>query len=138
MKVHKEIQMKIIVGYDGSNGAKKALELAQTHANAFNAEIYLLASLEQGPTLLKDDIEKTENDLERLKRPFDSDGIHCETDVVVSHLSAGEDLVQFVQDNNIDEVFIGVKKRSKVEKLVFGSTAQYVILNAPCPVIVAK
>ena len=130
--------MKILVGYDGSKAAEKALELAQQHANAFSADIYLLTSLEQGPTLQKDDIEKAEDDLEKLKRPFNSDGIPCETDVVVSHLSAGEDLVQFVQDNNIDEVFIGVKKRSKVEKLVFGSTAQYVILNAPCPVTVAK
>jgi nucleotide-binding universal stress UspA family protein len=130
--------MKILVGYDGSRAADKALELAKQHANAFNADIYLLTSLEQGPTLQKDDIEKAEDDLEKLKRSFNSDGIGCETDVVVSHLSAGEDLVQFVQDNNIDEVYIGVKKRSKVEKLVFGSTAQYVILNAPCPVIVVK
>jgi nucleotide-binding universal stress UspA family protein len=130
--------MKIIVGYDGSRASEKALKLAQNHAKAFNADIYLLTSLEQGPTLQKEDIEKAEDDLENLKRPFKSDGIHCEADVVVSHLSAGEDLVQFIQENKIDEVFIGVKKRSKVEKLVFGSTAQYVILNAPCPVILVK
>jgi nucleotide-binding universal stress UspA family protein len=130
--------MKILVGYDGSRAAEKALELAQHHANAFSAEIYLLTSLEQGPTLQKDDIEKAEDNLENLKRPLKSDGIHCETDVVVSHLSAGENLVQFIQDNNIDQIFIGVKKKSKVEKLVYGSTAQYVILNAPCPVIVVK
>lgn len=130
--------MKILVGYDGSRASEKALKLAQNHAKAFNADIYLLTSLEQGPTLQKEDIEKAEDDLENLKRPFKSDGIHCEADVVVSHLSAGEDLVQFIQENKIDEVFIGVKKRSKVEKLVFGSTAQYVILNAPCPVILIK
>lgn len=130
--------MKILVGYDGSRASEKALKLAQNHAKAFNADIYLLTSLEQGPTLQKEDIEKAEDDLENLKRPFKSDGIHCEADVVVSHLSAGEDLVQFIQENKIDEVFIGVKKRSKVEKLVFGSTAQYVILNAPCPVTVVK
>ena len=130
--------MKILVSYDGSRASEKALKLAQNHAKAFNADIYLLTSLEQGPTLQKEDIEKAEDDLENLKRPFKSDGIHCEADVVVSHLSAGEDLVQFIQENKIDEVFIGVKKRSKVEKLVFGSTAQYVILNAPCPVIVVK
>ncbi len=130
--------MKIIVGYDGSRASEKALKLAQNHANAFNADIYLLTSLEQGPTLQKGDIEKAEDTLENLKRLFNSDGIHCETDVVVSHLSAGEDLVQFIQENKIDEVIIGVKKRSRVEKLVFGSTAQYVILNAPCPVIIAK
>lgn len=130
--------MKILVGYDGSRASEKALKLAQNHAKAFNADIYLMTSLEQGPTLQKEDIEKAEDDLENLKRPFKSDGIHCEADVVVSHLSAGEDLVQFIQENKIDEIFIGVKKRSKVEKLVFGSTAQYVILNAPCPVILVK
>ena len=70
--------------------------------------------------------------------PFSSAGVRCEAFVVVSYLSAGEDLVQFIQENYIDECIIGVKKRSKVEKLVFGSTAQYVILNAPCPVILVK
>ncbi len=130
--------MKILVGYDGSKAAEKALELAQQHANAFSADIYLLTSLEQGPTLQKDDIEKAEDDLEGLKRPFNSDGIHCVTDVVVSHLFSGEDLVQFGQDNNIDEIIIGVRGRSKVGKMVFGSTAQYVILEAPCPVVAVK
>jgi nucleotide-binding universal stress UspA family protein len=130
--------MKILVGYDGSRAAEKALELAQHHANAFNAKTYLLTSLEQAPTLQKDDIEKAEDDLEGLKRPFNSDGIHCVTDVVVSHLFSGEDLVQFGQDNNIDEIIIGVRGRSKVGKMVFGSTAQYVILEAPCPVVAVK
>jgi nucleotide-binding universal stress UspA family protein len=130
--------MKILVGYDGSKGAEKALKLARDHANAFNADIYLMTSLDQNHKLQKEDIEKAEDELEDLKRPFRSEGIHCETDVVVSYLSAGEDLVQFIEENDIDEVFIGIKKTSKVEKLVFGSNAQYVILNAPCPVIVVK
>jgi len=43
--------------------------------------------------------------------------------------------VEFAQDNKIDEIVIGVKRRSKVGKMVFGSNAQYVILNAPCPVV---
>jgi len=130
--------MKILVGYDASKAAEKALKLARDHAKAFNADVYLMTSLEQNHKLQKEDIEKAEDDLDDLKRPFHSDGIQCETDVVVSYFSAGEDLVQFIEENDIDEVFIGVKKRSKVEKLVFGSNAQYVILNAPCPVIVVK
>ena len=130
--------MKILVGYDASKAAEKALKLARDHAKAFNADVYLMTSLEQNHKLQKEDIEKAEDDLDDLKRPFHSDGIRCETDVVVSYFSAGEDLVQFIEENDIDEVFIGVKKRSKVEKLVFGSNAQYVILNAPCPVIVVK
>jgi len=53
-------------------------------------------------------------------------------------LEAGEDLVQLAEEKQIDEIIIGVRRRSKVGKLIFGSTAQYVILNAPCPVVSVK
>ena len=130
--------MKILVGYDGSNAAEEAVKLAQKHANAFDADIYILTSLEQSSTLEKAEIEKAEGELEYLRTPFNMDGIPCETYVSVNYLTAGEDLVQFAKENNIDEIVIGVRKRSKVEKFVFGSTAQYVGLNAPCPVVLVR
>ena len=130
--------MKFLVGYDGSNEAEDALKEAQKHANVFNADIHILTSLEQSPTLQKTDIEKAEGELEYLRTPFNIDDIPCETHVSVNYLSPGEDLIQFAKENNIDEIFIGAKKRSKVGKFVFGSTAQYVILNAPCPVVIVK
>ena len=130
--------MKILVGYDGSKGAEAALREAQKHAKVFNADIDILTSLEQSSTLDKSDIEKAESELEYVRTPFNIDDIPCETHVVVNYLTPGEDLVQFATDNRIDEIFIGLERKSKVGKLVFGSTAQYVILNAPCPVIAVK
>ena len=130
--------MKILVGYDESKSAEDALKLAQKHAKAFNADIYIVTSLEQSPTLRKEDIDRAESKLEKLRTPFKVDDIPCETQVSVSVQSPGEDLVNYVKDNDIDEIIIGVKKRSKVGKLVFGSTAQYVILKAPCPVVAVK
>jgi nucleotide-binding universal stress UspA family protein len=53
-------------------------------------------------------------------------------------LEPGEDLVQYAKEHAIDEIMIGVRRRSKVGKLVFGSTAQYVILEAHCPVLSVK
>jgi nucleotide-binding universal stress UspA family protein len=35
-------------------------------------------------------------------------------------------------------VIIGIVKKSKVGKILFGSTAQYLILNAPCPVLTVR
>jgi len=130
--------MKILVGYDGSKVAEDALKLAREHARVFAAEVHIITSLRQGRELQKEDIEKAETKLDNLKLNFDFDKIPCETYTSVSYQTSGEDLVQFAKDNAIDFIFIGVRKRSKVGKLVFGSTAQYVILEAPCPVVSVK
>jgi len=130
--------MKILVGYDGSKVADDAIKLAHKHAKAFKADIYIVTSLEQGPGLKKEDIDKAESKLEKLKTPFKRDDIPCETQASVSYQSPGEDLVNYTKDKDIDEIIIGVRRRSKVGKFVFGSTAQYVILEAPCPVVAVK
>jgi len=130
--------MKILVGYNDSKKTEDVLKLAHKHGLAFKAEIYILTSLEQSPTLKKEEIDRAESKLEKLRKPFKADDIVCETHASVSYESPGEDLIRFAIENNIDEIIIGIKKRSKVEKLVFGSTAQYVILKAPCPVLAVK
>ena len=130
--------MKILVGYNGTSLDERVLKQAQQHANIFNADIYIVTSLVQSSTLDKVEIDKAEGELEYLRTPFNIDDINCETVVSVNYLSPGEDLVQFAKDNDIDLMFIGIKKTSKVGKLVFGSTAQYVLLNAPCPVVAIR
>jgi nucleotide-binding universal stress UspA family protein len=127
--------MKILVGYEESKVAEAALKLALKHARAFGADLFIVTSLEQSHDLGKEDIEAVEDKLEKLKISLKINDLHCETHAKVSLLSPGEDLVQFAQENDIDEIVIGVKKRSKVGKLVFGSNAQYVIIEAPCPVV---
>jgi len=104
----------------------------------FRANVYIVTSLEQGPDLKKEDIDKTEGKLAKIETSFKTDDIPCEAQASVSFQSPGEDLVRFAKDNDIDEIIIRVKRRSKVGKLIFGSTAQYVILNAPCPVVSVK
>jgi nucleotide-binding universal stress UspA family protein len=130
--------MKILVGYDGSKVADDVIKLAHKHAKAFKADVYIVTSLEQDPALKKENIGKAESKLEKLQTPFKVDDIRCETQTSVSYQSPGEDLVNYARDNNIDEIIIGIRRRSKVGKLVFGSTAQYVILEAPCPVLAVK
>ena len=130
--------MKILVGYDGSRVAEDVLKLAQMHAKAFKAEVYILTSLEQSPTLKKEDIDKAESKLEKIRKPFSVDDIPCEARTSVSYQSPGEDLVNFAKEKDVDEIILGVRRRSKVGKLVFGSTAQYVILEAHCPVVAVK
>ncbi|MWG36279.1 universal stress protein [Halomarina oriensis] len=46
----------------------------------------------------------------------------------------GETIVRLAEEFEADLVVVGGRKRSPTGKAVFGSTAQEVILNAPCPV----
>ncbi|MEE8415892.1 MAG: universal stress protein [Desulfobacterales bacterium] len=57
---------------------------------------------------------------------------------MIRGLSPGEDLVEFAEENEVEEIVIGIRKKSKVGKLVFGSTAQFIILTAGCPVVTVK
>ena len=130
--------MKILVGYEDSGVAETALKLAVKHANAFGADLNIVTVLEQSHDLQRDDIEAVEDRLEKLKLSFKNENFTSETFTMVSRLTPGEALVEFAQENEIDQIFIGVKKRSKVGKLVFGSNAQYLILEAACPVVTVK
>jgi len=131
--------MKLLVGYDGSNVAKAAVELAKKRAMVWGAKIDVVNSMAQSRNLEYEEIRKAELNLEgEVHQILNSEKIPYNTNLLISDLEPGEDLVQFAEENKIDEVVIGIRKRSKVGKLMFGSTAQYVILNAPCPVVTIK
>ena len=130
--------MKILVGYDGSKISEDAVKTAHKHALAFGASVHIVTAMEQSPSLTKKDIDKAESKLEKLQKPFKKDKIACDISTAVSYESPGEALVRFAKENDIEQMFIGVRRRSKVGKLVFGSTAQYVILQAPCTVTTVK
>jgi nucleotide-binding universal stress UspA family protein len=130
--------MKIMVCIDGSNVAKDALELAKKRAKALDAEIYLLTSMVGGSDVPIDEFEKAEKRLKKAKNNVKAEGIPCESLLSVHGLDAGEELVRLAKEEKIDEIYIGIRRRSKVGKFIFGSTAQYVILEAPCPVVTIK
>ena len=130
--------MKILVGYDGSNSAKDALALAKKHAIAFKAQVLVIASLTGGSVTHAVEVEHANENLEFAKNMFEEDNIPCETKLLVRGMTPGEDLVNFAKEHEIGEIIIGIKRRSKVGKLLFGSNAQYVIIKAPCPVVTVK
>jgi nucleotide-binding universal stress UspA family protein len=131
--------MNILVGYDGSNAAKDALKLAKNNAKAFDAKIIVVKSVTSHQPLDPGIFKAADEKLEwEIQNQINGDMIRYETRLLVSSRSSGENLVWFAEQLNISKIIIGVRKRSKVGKLLLGSTAQYVILHAPCPVVSIK
>ncbi len=126
--------MKIMVGYNGGEVGELALSLARDYAKTNNAFVYILTSLEGGSSEKAADISEAEKDLKFAKTLMDNGGVQCDAQQSVRGLSAGEDLVKFAEDNEVEHIFLGIKKRSRVQKALMGSTSRYVILKAPCPV----
>ena len=138
LNLNGDIDMKILVGYDGTNSAKEALNLAKTHAKAFGASVAVVISMDKGTEGQREEITQAEKGLEWAKSLFDENEITCDTHLLIRGLSPGEDIVEFAKENQVDEIIVGVKRRSKFGKLLMGSTAQYIILQAPCPVVSVK
>jgi len=131
--------MKILVAFMGDLDVSKAvLDVAKKHARAFKATLYVATSMEKVSERERMDLDKVEKQLADVKRAVEAEGIECETHILVRGVTPGEDIVEFAVDRKIDEIILGIEKKSKVGKLFFGSNAQYIILEAPCPVVSVK
>ena len=130
--------MKILVGYNGSEVSKAALSLAKSYAKTYDALVYVVVSLEGGVGEKIEEISAAAENLKFAQDFLESDGVQCKTEQLARGLTPGEDLVQYANENEIDHLFVGIEKKSKTRKMLLGSTAQYVILKAPCPVTSVK
>ena len=131
--------MKFLVCYNGTVEAKGALKVAQEHAEIWNAKLEVVNAVIRIEPLKHSTVEKMEINLAgQVKEILGSEDPPYEVQLLLTDLTSGEQLVKFAEDMKIDLIFLGIVKKSKVGKLLFGSTAQYVILHAPCPVVTVK
>lgn len=129
--------MKLMVCYDDTSEAKDAVRLAQKHAKDWNASIEVISTITREEPLRHSQLQRMEDKFDaQIQDLFeDARDIAYNAQLLVDSLTSGEQLVKFAARKLVDMMYIGIKKRSKVGKLLFGSTAQYIILNATCPVV---
>ncbi len=129
--------MKILIAYDQNTAASNVINTALARAKVMNASVCLVQSCPDD--VKQPEINQLETKLDELSRDiFIKNGIECDTHLLIRGLGPGEDIVEFAKEKQADEIILGIKKKSKVGKLFFGSTAQFIILEAHCPVLSVK
>lgn len=126
--------MQILVAYNGSTVAKRALTIAQRRARALSAELVICCSAEGADIANSTDTTLT-NNLREAEMLCQACSIPCSTHLASSKKTAAEDVLAFAGEHAVDEIVVGIKKRSQLGKMIFGSTARLIIMQATCPVL---
>jgi nucleotide-binding universal stress UspA family protein len=127
--------MKILVCYAGKGESEELFSIARKHADAFNAGIVLVTSIVEGSRELDQMKNKSQEVFDAEKMKCEEMNIRCETHILYHGISEQEQLLHFAKENNIDQVILGAKKRSKLGKLIMGSIIQHFILSMICPIL---
>ena len=149
---------KILVAIDGSHASFDAADYAIMLAKQHNSQLILLhvlhpieyySSLQffevkqpQDSSVLIEQAKKEANkwfdDIKKkigentLKKP-----IKIETTIIVSTTTV-DSILDYAEDKEVDLIVIGTRGRSRIKKLLLGSTASGVVTYSSCPVTVVK
>ncbi|GAB4067813.1 universal stress protein [Angustibacter speluncae] len=130
--------MSIVVGYVATKEGKAALRAASAEARLRNARLVVINSNRGGRDLDREDAAKYEEELDLVRRQLDDAGVEHEVRQLVRGVEPAEDLVKVAEDTSAELIVIGLRRRTPVGKLILGSNAQRILLDAPCPVLAVK
>jgi nucleotide-binding universal stress UspA family protein len=128
--------MTILIGYVPTPVGEAALEAGLAEAAARREDVVILNSPRRGSTVDADLVDETAvADLVARARAA---GVTARVD----HAGHGPDLVStfetLVASTDARMIVIGLRRRSPVGKLVLGSDAQRILLEASVPVLAVK
>ena len=135
---------KILVGYDGSPLAEKAVDLAIRFGICQKSAVSVLAvaRLPEPATsveleaVLDDAREHFEIGLKRVVERGQAHGVEIATDIVVGH--PGEQIIHRAETEQVDLIIVGRRGTSLFQKMMLGSVSERVLRYAHCPVLLVK
>jgi universal stress protein A len=143
----------ILVPIDFSEHSRKTADYAARFATRYRAAIrllhvfqipdYAVTHYEQrqcGSEELKSQVDWAEQTARENLGAYESEllskGVKVEATLRVGY--PFEEIVLMANDPEVDLVIIGSHGRSRISRLLVGSTAERVVEHAPCPVLVVK
>lgn len=132
--------MKLLVGYDGSEGGRDALELTRVLAEALGASAMVVAVIPYGPlpvpyeTLEGDEAERAHPLLEEARKLLG--GVEVETRAFGGGSPAGV-INDLAEREGVGTIVVGSPHRGTLGRALIGSVADGLLHGAPCEVTVA-
>lgn len=116
--------MAIAVGFSSKPEGRAALETALSEARLRDLPIVVVAA-EQG-------------DYDEAEKLLADSGIEFSIHRPGELQTLSDALMDRVHSEAVEFIIIGLRRRSPVGKLLLGSNAQRILLDAPCPVVAVK
>ena len=126
----------IVVGYVPTSAGETTLSTAAEEARTHGARL-VVVSVTSGESRV-DAPQPQTSALQRAVTGLRASGLECEVRHLELTPDAAEAIVEVAEKEAASMVVIGLKRRSPVGKLLLGSTAQRVLLDAPCPVLAVR
>ncbi len=130
--------MSIVVGYVATKEGRAALRAAAAEARLRNARLVVINSNRGGKDLDGEEQARYAQELELVRKTLDDEGVEHEVRQLVRGVEPAEDLVKVAEETSAELIVIGLRRRTPVGKLILGSNAQRILLEAPCPVLAVK
>ncbi|WP_068401746.1 universal stress protein [Kribbia dieselivorans] len=130
--------MTIIVGYLATPEGKAALERAISEAELRKSKLIVVNSARGGSSFTGEDAVKSEEELKKVEERLGAAGIEFEVRQLVRGNDPSDDLIDIAEEVGGDLIVIGLRRRSPVGKLILGSNAQRILLDANCAVLAVK
>ncbi|MFE9657262.1 universal stress protein [Micromonospora sp. NPDC006431] len=126
----------IVVGYTPTPAGEAAVRAAVDEARLRGASLYVV-NVSRGDAYVDRNLASRQH-LNELQRLLAESGIQHRVVQEVGRGEPSEELLRAVEETNAALVVIGLRHRTPVGKLLLGSTAQQILLDAPCPVLGVK
>ena len=128
----------IVVGYVPKPEGRAALRRGAEEAKLRDSRLVVVNSHRGGREFDQDDAVESEAQLDEVRSELSGAGVEHEVRQLVRGMDPAEDLVAVAEEVGAEFIVIGLRRRSPVGKLILGSNAQRVLLDAPCPVLAVK
>lgn len=129
--------MSIVVGYLSTAEGVEALEAASAEAERRQTEMIVVVS-HRSDRKAGEDHAQREVDLSKAESRMSAAGLAYQLREIPVSTDVADDLVTVAEEANASLIVIGLRRRSPVGKLILGSNAQRILLDAPCPVLAVK